>query len=294
MDLLLASIQLWSGRASAALATATEAQLVFEHIDSDYGMVQTLGLLGRAHAAVGNLNASRTDLAECLRRALDMPGRPLESFARLVAAGGAVQFGDPTAALRHIAQVPDAVDDRRMIGSIDLEVTRGLAMLQQGDVDGAVEVLERVGRAEGVPSTYLDSSLALALVAADRVEEAVAFASAVGGDERATYLDRRTASLAAALAAVRSGDGVRADQCFEEAISHIDSTESRMSQAVVRLAQAIGHETLGSRAAPELRADAERALDDLGMHPEGWERAFRLAAGEPATPADLADLAERS
>ena len=81
------------------------------------------------------------------------------------------------------------------------------------------------------------------------------------------------------LAEVRRGDVEAADRWFADAIATVDASESRMSQAVVRLARAIGHEALGTPAAVELRVDAERALEDLGVHPTGWDTAFRLAAG---------------
>jgi len=279
MDLLLASIQLWSGRARSAVQRATEAQAVFEQIESDFGVVQALGLLGRAHAAVGQLNASSTALAECLRRALAMPGRPLEPFARLVSAGGAVQTGDPQAALDQITEVGTHFEDQRVIGSVDLEVTRGLALLQLGRVEEALQRLSEVPEMDGVPSTYLHSTLALALAAAGRPGEVIAHVDDVFADSRATYLDTRTAHVAAALAEVRRGDVEAADRWFADAIATVDASESRMSQAVVRLARAIGHEALGTPAAVELRVDAERALEDLGVHPTGWDTAFRLAAG---------------
>jgi len=288
MDLLLASIQLWSGRARSAVQRATEAQAVFEEIESDFGVVQALGLLGRAHAAVGHLNASSTSLAECLRWALAMPGRPLEPFARLVSAGGAVQVGNPQAALDQIAEVGSHYDDQRVIGSIDLDVTRGLALLQLGKVDEALEHLAEIPDNAGVPSTYLDSTYGLALAAAGRPDEAIARVQTVFDDSRATYLDARTARLAAALAEVRRGDVAGADAWFGEAIGSVDATESRTSQAVVRLAQAIGHETLGTAAAVEMRVDAERALADLGVHPTGWDTAFRLAAGSSGSVPEAA------
>ena len=95
MDLLLASLGLWSGRALAAVDRARAAEQVFRQVHSDFGVVQALGLLGRSFAAVGELQRSRAVLAECFQRATDMPGRPLEGFARAVRAGAAVADGQP-------------------------------------------------------------------------------------------------------------------------------------------------------------------------------------------------------
>lgn len=291
MDLLVASIQLWSGRVRSAITMASEARAVFGEIESAYGVVQSLGLLGRAHAAVGNLAASRAVLEESRQRAAEMPGNPLLKFTRLVAAGGAIQVGDPDTALEMVVDLDPVLDEQRIIGSVDLEVTMGLALLQQGQVRQAVDQLLVVETVDGAPTNYLDSSLALALVAAGDLLGAGESVRRVLDDDRATYLDRRTALLAAAMVEVRKGEVAAATARFDEAVAMIDATESRMSQAVVRLAQAIGHEAMETSLAPELRLDAERALDELGMHPAGWERAFRLAAGadhgvEFATPAD--------
>ena len=220
-----------------------------------------------------------------MQHARAMPGQPLVKFARLVAAGGAVQVGDPAAALGEIEGLGEAFDEQRIIGSIDLEVTVGLALLQMGQPREAIEQLLVVDTLEGVPTNYLDSTLSLAQVAVGDLIGARESVDRVLADDRGTYLDRRTALLAAAMIEVRRGDLGAAAARFDDAVAMADGTESRMSQAVVRLAQAIGHEAMGSAAGPELRLDAERALSEIGVHPLGWERAFELAAGVESVPA---------
>ncbi len=279
MELLLASIALWDGRARTAADMAQEAQAVFESIESEFGAVQALGLLGRAHAALGELAASRSALAECRRRADQMRGRPLAAFARLVAAGGAVQVGEPDVALEHLAATDPGYGERAMIGSVDLRVTRGLATLQRGEVAAALAMLKELESDAAAQGTYLDSTLAMCLVAADRLDEAESHAGRVLADGRATYLDRRTAMLAAAFAAVRRGVPVEAAERFGRATAAVDATESRTSQAIVRLAEAVGYEVLGHPDARARAAAAREALTSLDLDPVGWERAFRLAAG---------------
>lgn len=328
MELLLGSISLWSGRAAGAIDRAKGAEGVFRKARSEFGVVQSQGLLGRAYAAVGELHRSQAVLAECLQRALDMPGRPLELFARGVRAGGSVQMGNPESAIDDIERlasqqrgVVTGVDgavtavgqagvggqpvgagassdslakliagrrqtaggSQTMIGTLDLEVSLGMAQLQLGQADEAVAALEAVWQHEQQAATrpmslYLASSLALAYAAVGRTEDALEQARVALARGTGTYLDVRTALLARAFAFCRQGDRAAMEAAFAQALVNIDGTDSRLSQAIVRLAHAIGAEACDSPEAASLHTEAEAALTALGARPTGWERAFRLAA----------------
>ena len=298
MDLLLASLGLWSGRALAAVDRARAAEQVFRQVHSDFGVVQALGLLGRSFAAVGELQRSRAVLAECFQRATDMPGRPLEGFARAVRAGAAVQMGSPETVMEDLLRAGwdarSGFDDHAapsvpvrsgpnertaVIGLLDLEVSLGLALLQYGRPADAVAALEAVPVDEKLPSTYLNSSLALAYVAVGRTAEALERSRAAMASGTGTYLDVRTALVARALAHARDADRPAMEAAFEQVMNIIDATDSRLSQTVVRLARAIGHEAFDAPDTAELRAETEVAIIQLGARPTGWETAFRLAAG---------------
>ena len=324
MDLLLGSISLWSGQATIALARANAAEQVFTRIGSAFGVVQALGLQGRAYAALGELQRSRTLLVECLRRAEGMPGQPLKRFAQAVRAGGSVQIGDPRSALEDVRYAADATYSHGplVIGTLELGVSEGLALLQLGKVAEAVQALEAVAemRSDKAPSMYLDSSLALAYCAAGRTEEAHERAKVALDSGTGTYLDVRTALLAQALAYARAGadragrasndragtdradragtdragtdragsDRANMVRVLNQALAAIDETDSRTSQAIVRLARALSHKAIESLQAEEMAAEAEVALAKLDTRPFGWETAFCLAAGlePPAAPTD--------
>lgn len=328
MELLLGSISLWSGRAAGAIDRAKGAEGVFRKARSEFGVVQSQGLLGRAYAAVGELHRSQAVLAECLQRALDMPGRPLELFARGVRAGGSVQMGNPESAIDDIERLASeqrgvvtgadgavaavgqagvggepvgsgastdslakliagrrqiAGGSQTMIGTLDLEVSLGMAQLQLGKADEAVAALEAVWQHEQQAATrpmslYLASSLALAYVAVGRTDDALEQARVALATGTGTYLDVRTALLARAFAFCRQGDRAAMEAAFAQALVNIDGTDSRLSQAIVRLAHAIGAEACDSPEVGSLHTEAEAALTALGARPTGWERAFRLAA----------------
>ncbi len=297
MDLLLGSLSLWSGRAAEAVERARAAEQVFRDVYSDFGVVQALGLLGRSYAAVGELQRSRAMLAECLQRANDMPGRPLERFARAVRAGAAAQMGHPEmvgedlaradwdqSAVRSLERGPDQT---AVIGKRDLEVSLGLALAQLGCPDDAINALATVPIAD-LPSTYLRSCLAIAYATAGRTIDALEQSRLAMASGTGTYVDVRNALVARALAHARDGDLPAMDAAFEQALVLADSTDSRLSQTVVRLARAIGHEALDQADAGVLRSEAEVAIAQLGARPSGWETAFLLAVGQPATSAVLA------
>ena len=311
MDLLLASLGLWSGRALQAVERARAAEQVFRDVHSDFGVVQALGLLGRSYAAVGELQRSRAVLAECFQHASDMPGRPLEGFARAVRAGAAVQMGHPETAMDDLLRAgwdrttgrdafaaagPDETTDRTertaVIGLLDLEVSVGLALLQLGRPEDAITALEAVS-SDDLPSTYLHSSLAIAYAAVGRTIDALEQSRFAMASGTGTYLDVRTALVARALAYARDADRPAMESAFEQALVLIDATDSRLSQAVVRLARAIGHETFEAPDTDALRSEAEVAMAQLGARPSGWETAFRLAAGlEAAAPVISGPLPE--
>lgn len=305
MDLLLGSLSLWSGRAVEAVERAKAAEQVFRDVHSDFGEVQALGLLGRAYAAVGELQRSRAMLAECLQRASDMPGRPLEGFARAVRAGAAVQMGQPEMVTEDLARAgweqPESPHQRgsgfspgetAVIGQRDLDVSLGLALAQLGHAHDAIDALEAVPTAD-LPSTYLHSCLAIAYATAGRTVDALEQSRFAMASGTGTYVDVRNALVARALAHARDADLPAMGSAFEQVMILNDATDSRLSQTVVRLARAIGHESFDAPDTAALRSDAEVAIAQLGGRPTGWETAFRLAAGlEAAAPVISGPLPE--
>jgi class 3 adenylate cyclase/tetratricopeptide (TPR) repeat protein len=281
MQLLLSSISLWSGDCRRAVDQAMSALAVFRETESDYGVVQALGTLCRAHAALGRFAESRAAISEAIDLASAAEGRPQMDFVRMVEAGAAAQVGDARRALVLLDAITATSDDPRILGSMDRQVTRALALLQLGRPDDAQAVASAVvtgGRND--PGTYLSSTRALIAVVLGRVEEAIAIAAPSVESPKATYLDRRAGLLAIALAHTRAGRLVEMEAAFRAAIDMIDSTESRLSQAVVRLARAIAFEAVGHEDAAEHRVRVDRIMDSLEVSLDGWRDLF-VAAVEP-------------
>ena len=104
----------------------------------------------------------------------------------------------------------------------------------------------------------------------------------VDAHERASYLDRLTAGIARGLALSRRGDVAASTAAFDQVRAAADATEDRVSQALVRLADATAATARGDADAAARLAEAERRLAELGISDTGWRQAFALAVGVPA------------
>lgn len=107
----------------------------------------------------------------------------------------------------------------------------------------------------------------------------MADADEVDASPRATYLDRLTAGTARALAHARRHDEAACTAAFDQLRAAADATEDRVSQALVRLADATAASALGRTDAAGRMAEAERRLAEIGLTGAGWRTAFSLGLG---------------
>jgi ATP/maltotriose-dependent transcriptional regulator MalT len=150
-------------------------------------------------------------------------------------------------------------------------------------VAGAVGVLETLAaRLQPAVDPNLHSALSLAHVADGSIDEALAEADEVDVHERASYLDRITAGIARGLALSRRGDVAASTAVFDQVRAAADATEDRVSQTLVRLADATAATARGDADANDRRDEAERRLAELGISDTSWRQAFALAVGVPA------------
>jgi hypothetical protein len=201
--------------------------------------------------------------------------------------GATVQVGDVERSERMLALVPagpfDGEDGELIVGDTERTASVGLHRLQSGDVAGAVAVLDSLRQrlAPAIAPT-LHSALALAHAAEGSIDAAIAEADEVEGHDRSSYLDRITAGMARGLALARRGDVAAATATFDQVRAAADAPEDRVSQALVRLADATAASARGEADAATRMAAAEFRLDELGLSDTGWRNAYALATGVPA------------
>jgi class 3 adenylate cyclase/tetratricopeptide (TPR) repeat protein len=268
LEMLLGNIALWRGEAATALERARSAVRRFHLLGDPWAIGQATGIELRALAAVGEIEAAidRLDSDE----AIGMAGLPFNALRAQVL----VHIGDPEA-LPAALHLRGAEGISEQIVANDTIRTLGLAMLQAGRVDEALAQMERL-EGPGGPSEHADAAaLTLALAAAGRGDELEALTP--DDIDAGTYLDRLQLCAGRAFARLQMGadDTVEA---FDALVADADDTESRLDQALVRLARAHAWRALGREDADAAARDAETRLAAIGTATPGWNRVFTLAS----------------
>jgi tetratricopeptide (TPR) repeat protein len=269
LEMLLGAITLWRGDVTTALERARSAVRRFHTLGDPWAIGQATGIELRALAAVGGVEEAidRLDRGE----ATGMAGLPLDALRAQVL----VHVGDPEA-LPAALHLRGAEGISEQIIANDTIRTLGLAMLQAGRADEALAQMEHLEGSRG-PSEYADAAaLALALAAnrqGDQIVEPAPDKIAAG-----TYLDRLQLCLGLAFAKLQSGSPDAAD-AFDAVVADADGTESRLDQAIVRLARASAWRALGRDDADDAAQDAEMRLEAVGTTAPGWARLFAMASG---------------
>jgi class 3 adenylate cyclase/tetratricopeptide (TPR) repeat protein len=287
MLILAGSVRLWTGRTVSAIERLREARALFDQIQDEFGHSQSSAVLGRALILAGHVDEGLEMVASMGRH----EGTPLserEYIVSLMAGLAAtVQVGDVERSERMLTIIPAgpiATDGGELVvGDTERTTSVGLHRLQAGDVAGAIGVLgARAARLQPSIDPNLHSALALAHVADGSIDEALAEADEVDAHDRSSYLDRLTAGVARGLALSRRGDVAASTAAFDQVRAAADATEDRLSQALVRLADATATTARGGPDAVARLAEADARLAELGISDTSWRQAFALAVGVPA------------
>ena len=287
MLILAGSVRLWTGRTVSAIERLREARALFEEIHDEFGYSQASAVLGRALVLTGQIEEG-LEMVASMGRADGSPLTEREYVVSIMAGLAAtVQVGDLERSERMLTIVPtgpfDGDDGELIVGDTERTTSVGLHRLQSGDVAGAVAVLGSLAaRLHPQVDPNLHSALALAHVADGSIEQSLVEAEEVDAHERASYLDKLTAGTARALALARRGDVAASTAAFDQVRAAADTTEDRVSQALVRLAEATAATARADTDAEARRAEAEERLAELGLLDTSWRQAFTLAVGVPA------------
>jgi hypothetical protein len=277
MNVLLANVSVWTGELTAAREQARAALEVFQGLADPWGETQAMSplILSYALAAEHAKAAALIDEIETVGYAVI--DESMARFPGMVRVGLAVMTGDEQA-LELAEHLLGDLDGQRFIND-EQRMLLGMAHLQHGDVDGALELLSNARKlAFGAGSDVaIDVAYALALVAAGRAKEALDLTE-VSEPSLVTYLDRFRHALARAFALARLGDTTAAGIALADATDIVDRTDALLDRALARLAAAaLWRSTARGEAAA---AEAFDLLDRTEVRPVGWERLFALMAGD--------------
>jgi tetratricopeptide (TPR) repeat protein len=217
--------------------------------------------MARALACLGRGGEARDALDAMAAAVTRMPDNAIRQFPAVVRANIAVHSG--------AADARDAAEQIVVLTEADglafeQRTIRGLAALQAGEVAEAIATLEQTRMATNTrgPGAAAGAALALAYVA----------------DAAVTYLDHLQLALARGFALVQQGDLPGAEQAFWRALEIADRSDSRLDQAVARLARARAWEAMARPDADDASREAAARLDALDLQSPGWDNVFKLAA----------------
>src|SRR3954454_829823 len=235
MNVLLANVSVWTGELTAAREQARAALEVFQGLADPWGETQAMSplILSYALAAEHAKAAALIDEIETVGYAVI--DESMARFPGMVRVGLAVMTGDEKA-LELAEHLLGDLDGQRFIND-EQRMLLGMAHLQHGDVDGALELLSHArALAFGAGSDVaIDVAYALALVAAGRAQEALDLTE-VSEPSLVTYLDRFRHALARAFAYARVGDPAASDRALSDAMAIVDATDAVLDRALARLA----------------------------------------------------------
>ena len=242
MDVLLANVRLWSGQMNESVARGREAIALFQEIGDRWGEVMATGPVVRALAELGRDAEYADTLAHYRSISRDMPDEGMRTFPEVMESLVDLQQGRPDAA-QAILETLDIGDasgsESGQLGFADGCAAIGLALLQLGKVDGAIDVLER-GYAfvtEDGPAMSIGSRLALAYAAAQRTDDADTVVADVQRRAGGTFSDRVLALWAESFVRTQQGrPDARAaiDAAYEIAVA----TDAPLEHTIAALAGA--------------------------------------------------------
>jgi tetratricopeptide (TPR) repeat protein len=272
MTVALGTVALWTGRVDEAIGKGETALALFTDGNDPEGIVQATAVLGRALARSGRVDEGLRLLRDA--HAGDDDGLP----ELLCTAGMAVSatVGDVVGSRRFDSGPGPGVIDPTVLGQSDRVVAGALLSLQEGDLEGAIESLQRLpGVEDPTGSTWAWAVSALTAAAHDT--DPGPFISAIVGSTRATYADQVLAHLADACWRAASGDEGGARAALSQADLAIPPGGDRIHPFIAASARAGCLGALGAADAADALTVANTLAADLGIDPAGWHTAFATA-----------------
>lgn len=215
-----------------------------------------------------------------------MPDEGMRSFPAVLESLVDLQQGRPEQAQAILETLEiSRDDDSGQLGFADGRAASGLALLQLGRVDEAIDVLAcaYAGAAEDGAVMSIGCRLALAYVAGHRTDDADRVITDLRGRTGGTFSDRMLALWAESLTRTQQG-AHDAQGPIDAAYKIASATDAPLEHAIAALARSKVLEALGADEADEAAESAASQLDEIGLTAGGWARVFDLALADVSVP----------
>ena len=267
---LAASLDLWSGDGESALANAERAQALAKKAEDATMVMQAQGLAGRAMVSIGQIEAGRQLLESGFHAAQRDQSAGGVRFAVMANAGNAALLGEADAVIRWAARFEGEIPNPEMLGETDLAVSVALAMLQRGAVQEAAVQLAWLEHVPEHSNMYARSVEAITAVACGDLGLARLRSGEVIESPAATYLDVAFAHLALAALHRQLNDPISCELALASAKESVTGTDDVVMPLIIAMAEAVNG--FGNVAHTEIQ------FRGLGLDPQGWRRAWQMAA----------------
>ncbi|HEY1740732.1 MAG TPA: adenylate/guanylate cyclase domain-containing protein [Acidimicrobiia bacterium] len=279
MEVLLADIAIWRGRAEESVERARAAVAMFTEMGDHWGMVQAIAPAARALSTLGRFRDADEMLALLDHEAEHLPDTTMRTVTHMIRGAVLVERGECEAAIAQFAMADELAGDRDTVGNVDRVLLSGLAEVQAGRPDIAIELAEPTFEMQTNvgPRAALGGLLALAYAAARRPEDALLMAGALDDMQTGTFMDRLLTRWGSAIAHAQLGDTAQAVAEVDAASAIAYATDSRVVRTVATVARSRLFDVLGVPAAAEAANEASLALYATNITAAGWVSAFTAA-----------------
>jgi tetratricopeptide (TPR) repeat protein len=271
IQVLNASVHLWSGRPEKALAASQHALAAAARADDVNLAVQARAVQGRAHISLANIDEGLLSLEQSYALADHQGDADSQRLAAAANCAAAARLGDPTGVLHWAGKYESVHSHPDVVGESEIIVSLALGLLQQGRVEEALRELTWADTDVPVASRVAgDAVSALIHVASGDLDRAIDRIDNVLAGE-GTYLDLFRARTALAGMYFRQGRIAEAKSVYEHAVAEMTISGDRITGPIGALFAGVCQ--FGPLETAELRCRA------LGIDPTGWVLAFRSVVG---------------
>lgn len=271
IQVLNASVHLWSGRPEKALAASHHALAASARADDVNLAVQARAVQGRAHISLANVDDGLVSLEQSYALADHQGDADSRRLAAAANCAAAARLGDPIGVMQWAGKYESVHAHPDVVGESEIIVSLALGFLQQGRVEEALRELTWVETDVPVAARVAgDAVSALIHVASGDLDKAIERIDLVLAGE-GTYLDVFRARTALAGMYFRQGRTAEAKSVYEHAVAEMTVSGDRITGPIGALFAGVCG--FGSLDAAELRCRS------LGIDPAGWIRAFRSVVG---------------
>ncbi len=277
LDVLLADIALWRGRAEECVERGQQSIALFRQMGDHWAEVMVSAPVVRALTKLGRFSEAQSTFAAMEPALRALADEQMRGMGPATYAAMHLERGDVGPALESLGI--GGYEPHGTIVDADLAGLLGLALAQSGEVEAARDLLEVAFTAAETDGARMNLGglSVIVLAATGEPDRALARAQELAHLRAGTAMDRLLLHWGSGLALAQLGDAPAAAAALDEAHGIAFSTDWRLTRGIASLVRAVAFEHLGLPLAHEARNEASLQLHALGIDAHDWNQLFLRA-----------------